>query len=264
MEGRQVEQEIKFQDGESYEKWMGIWTQLVGDQFLDWLSPQTAKTWLDIGCGNGAFTEQIYQQQNPSEIQAIDPSSEQIDFASRRIVSQRVTFQVGDAMDLQFKADHFDYATMALVLFFVPDPKVGVSEMIRVVKPDGVVSAYVWDIFGGGLPMEPINAQLRILDIPHPVAPSAEVSGLNSLESTWREAGLKEVEVKQISVDRTFANFEEFWDLTHNSPSVGPVLSKLPADVGHQVKKMAQDALGVDDSQTVTINAFANAVKGTV
>jgi len=264
MKGRQVEQEIKFQDGESYEKWMGIWTQLVGDQFLDWLSPQTAKTWLDIGCGNGAFTEQIYQQQDPSEIQAIDPSSEQVDFASRRIISQRVSFQVGDAMDLQFQADHFDYATMALVLFFVPDPKVGVSEMIRVVKPGGVVSAYVWDIFGGGLPMEPINAQLRILDIPHPVAPSAEVSGLNSLESTWREAGLKEVEVKQISVDRTFANFEEFWDLTHNSPSVGPVLSKLPADVGHQVKKMAQDALGVDDSQTVTINAFANAVKGTV
>ena len=54
-------QEIKFQDGESYEKWMGVWTQLVGDQFLDWLSPETAKAWLDIGCGNGAFTEQIYQ-----------------------------------------------------------------------------------------------------------------------------------------------------------------------------------------------------------
>ena len=167
-------------------------------------------------------------------------------------------------MDLEFKADRFDYATMALVLFFVPDPKVGVSEMVRVVEPGGVVSAYVWDVLEGGLPMEPINAQLRILDIPHPVAPSAEVSGLNTLESTWREAGLKEVEVKQISVDRTFENFDEFWDLTHNSPSVGPVLSKLPADVGHQVKKMAQDALGVDDSQAVTINAFANAVKGIV
>jgi len=32
--------EIKFQDGESYEQWMGIWSQLIGDQFLDWLSPQ--------------------------------------------------------------------------------------------------------------------------------------------------------------------------------------------------------------------------------
>ena len=112
--------------------------------------------------------------------------------------------------------------------------------------------------------MEPINAQLRVLDIPHPVAPSAEVSGINSLESTWLEAGLQEVEVKQISVNRNFENFEQFWNLSHNSPSVGPLSSKLPADVGHQVKKMTQDALGVDDNQTVTINAFANAVKGTV
>ena len=259
-----MEQEIKFQDGESYEPWMGVWTQLIGDQFLDWLSPETAKTWLDIGCGNGAFTEQIYKQQNPYEIQAIDPSSEQIDFASRRIVSEKVSFQVGDAMHLEFEADRFDYATMALVLFFVPDPEVGVSEMIRVVKPGGVVSAYVWDVFGGGLPMEPINAQLRVLDIPHPVAPSAEVSGINSLESTWLEAGLQEVEVKQISVNRNFENFEQFWNLSHNSPSVGPLLSKLPADVGHQVKQMTQDALGVDDNQTVTINAFANAAKGIV
>ena len=88
MKGRPVEQEIKFQDGESYEQWMGVWSQLVGDQFLDWLSPETAKTWIDIGCGNGTFTEQIYNQHDPSEIQAIDPSPEQIDFASRRIVFQ--------------------------------------------------------------------------------------------------------------------------------------------------------------------------------
>ncbi|MED5541744.1 MAG: hypothetical protein VX983_06615, partial [Actinomycetota bacterium] len=128
----------------------------------------------------------------------------------------------------------------------------------------GVISAYVWDIFGGGLPMEPINAQLRVLDIPHPVAPSAEVSGINSLESIWLEAGLKEVEVKQISVDRNFENFEQFWNLSHNSPSVGPLLSKLPADIRHQVKQMTQDALGVDDSQPVIINAFANAAKGIV
>ena len=112
--------------------------------------------------------------------------------------------------------------------------------------------------------MEPINAQLRVLDIPHPVAPSAEVSGINSLESTWLEAGLKEVEVKQISVDRNFENFEQFWNLSHNSPSVGPLLSKLPTDVRHQVKQMTHDALGVDDNQPVTINAFANAAKGTV
>ena len=69
-------QEIKFQDGGSYEQWMGVWSQLVGDQFLEWLSPQPDATWIDIGCGNGTFTEQIYNAHAPKEIQALDPSPE--------------------------------------------------------------------------------------------------------------------------------------------------------------------------------------------
>ena len=73
--------EIKFQDGESYEQWMGIWSQLIGNQFLEWLSPQPGARWIDIGCGNGTFTEQIYNSHAPKEIQALDPSQEQLDFA---------------------------------------------------------------------------------------------------------------------------------------------------------------------------------------
>ena len=50
---------------------------------------------------------------------------------------------------------------MALVLFFVPDPEVGVKEMKRVTKPGGTVATYVWDIFEGGLPYEEILAEFR-------------------------------------------------------------------------------------------------------
>lgn len=258
-----MEQGIKFEDGESYEKWMGVWSQLVGDQFLRWLSPVRGRTWIDIGCGNGTFTEQIYNRHDASEIHAIDPSREQIDFASKRIVDSKVSFQVGDALKLAFEADHFDYATMALVLFFVPDPAAGVGEMRRVVKPGGSISAYVWDLPGGGVPFGIINAQMRSLDIKQPTAPSAEVSSMDRLEETWLQAGLNEVEVTKISVDRTFENFEEFWDISYLSPPIGAVLSQLPAGVGQQVKKMTQDALAVDDTQPVTINGFANAIKGT-
>jgi ubiquinone/menaquinone biosynthesis C-methylase UbiE len=34
-----------------------------------------------------------------------------------------------------------DAAVMALVLFFVPEPAVGVAEMCRAVRPGGVVAA---------------------------------------------------------------------------------------------------------------------------
>ena len=253
--------EIKFQDGESYEQWMGIWSQLIGDQFLEWLSPQPSARWIDIGCGNGTFTEQIYNSHSPKEIQALDPSQEQIDFALQRIQSDNVSFQVGDAMHLPFEAERFDYATMALVLFFVPDPAIGVSEMVRVTERTGSVSAYVWDVLEGGLPVEAISAQLRQLDIPYPTPPSAEVSRMDELNKTWVDAGLNSIETKQISVHRTFDNFQQFWDITTLSPSIGPIVKSRP-DMSSRIKLMTQEALEVDDTEPVTIHGFANAIKG--
>ena len=54
--------QIKFDDGAAYERAVGAWSQTAGDIFLDWLSPAPGLRWLDVGCGNGAFTEQILQR----------------------------------------------------------------------------------------------------------------------------------------------------------------------------------------------------------
>ena len=134
--------------------------------------------------------------------------------------------------------------------------------MVRVTKPGGSISAYVWDLLEGGLPVEAISAQLRQLDIPYPIAPSAEVSRISRLEETWIEAGLESVETIQISVRRTFDNFQQFWDITTLSPSIGPIVKAQP-DISDRVKLMTQEALEVNDTEPVTINGFANAVKGT-
>jgi hypothetical protein len=33
------EQQIRYDDGASYERMMGVWSRLVGDIFIDWLVP---------------------------------------------------------------------------------------------------------------------------------------------------------------------------------------------------------------------------------
>jgi hypothetical protein len=45
--------EIRFDDGASYERYMGVWSRLVGETFLSWLAPSPGLRWIDIGCGNG-------------------------------------------------------------------------------------------------------------------------------------------------------------------------------------------------------------------
>jgi ubiquinone/menaquinone biosynthesis C-methylase UbiE len=51
--------QIRFDDGAAYERYMGTWSQLAGDAFIDWLAPPAGLRWLDVGCGNGAFTEML-------------------------------------------------------------------------------------------------------------------------------------------------------------------------------------------------------------
>ena len=69
-----TEQVLRFVDGAAYEQNMGIWSRLAGEIFLDWLAPPAGLRWIDIGCGNGAFTELLIARCAPAEVQGIDPS----------------------------------------------------------------------------------------------------------------------------------------------------------------------------------------------
>ena len=88
---------IKFDNPEAYDQWMGVLTKIVGDRFLTWLQPNTSKHWIDIGCGNGASTEQILEKCSPSVIDALDPSEDQIKFAKSRKLTKLTNFSIGDA-----------------------------------------------------------------------------------------------------------------------------------------------------------------------
>lgn len=114
-------------DGAAYERYMGKWSQLAGENFLDWLAPNAGLRWLDVGCGNGAFTEMLAERCEPVSVQGLDPSEEQLAFARTRPASHIAEFRKGDAMALPYPEDSFDAAVMPLVIFFVPDPRPGIS-----------------------------------------------------------------------------------------------------------------------------------------
>ena len=44
--------------------------------------------------------------------------------------------------------------------------------------------------------------------------PTVEASRLEAMRDVWTGAGLEAVETREISVQRTFSNFEEFGDIT--------------------------------------------------
>jgi SAM-dependent methyltransferase len=253
---------IIFNDGESYDRSMGVWSLLVGEQFLDWLGPPDGLRWLDVGCGSGAFTELVIQRCAPSEAQGIDPSEGQLAFARTRPAARIATFRQGDAMALPFDDDCFDAAVMALVLFFVPEPAKGVAEMARVVRPGGIVAAYLWDLANGGFPFEPIRQELRGMGYTPPNPPSAQASRADVLRGLWEGAGFTDIEARSFTISRTFASFEEFWTITSSGSGIRTLLDGMtPSDVD-RLKSLVRVRLPADAAGRVTYQSTANAIQG--
>jgi ubiquinone/menaquinone biosynthesis C-methylase UbiE len=175
---------------------------------------------LDVGCGNGAITELLVERCRPAEVQGVDPSPQQIEFARKRHSAKIAEFRQGDAMALPLPDNRFDAAIMALVIFFVPEPARGVAEMARVVRPGGVVAAYARDMERGGFPMTPLLEEVRALGKETQGPPSVEASRMESTRKLWSDAGMEAGETRKITVQRTFADFEDLWTASTGAGSV--------------------------------------------
>ena len=258
------EPQIRFEDGDAYERSMGVWSRLAGEVFLDWLGPSPGLRWVDVGCGSGAFTELIVQRCAPKEAQGIDPSEGQLAFARTRPAARLAEFRHGDAMALPYADDSFDAAVMALVLFFVPEPAKGVAEMVRVVRPGGLVAAYLWDFAAGGFPFEPIQAEMRAMGMAPLLPPSVQTSRIDVLRDLWARAGLIAIESHTITVSRSFASFEEFWTITPAGTAMRAAIEKMdPTDV-EQLRSRVRARLPTDAAGHITYQAVANAIRGRV
>jgi SAM-dependent methyltransferase len=255
--------QIRFDDGASYEEFMGKWSRLAGDVFLDWLAPVPGLRWLDIGCGNGAFTDMLVERCAPATVDGIDPSEEQLAYARAHApAGASVSYRVGDAMRLPYGDGVFDAALMALVIFFVPDPAQGVAEMARVVRPGGSVSTYAWDMLGAGFPYAPMNEEMEALGVPRIRPPSPEASRLESLRALWAGAGLVDVETRVITIERSFADFATFWRIVQTGPRIAPLIAKMSREDLARLEARMRERLPPDREGRVTYAATANAIKG--
>ena len=224
--------QLTFEDGAAYEDFMGVWSRIAGEAFLPWLAPEPGWRWADVGCGNGAFTQLLVERCAPAEVHGIDPSDAQLAYARTRMPGAPIQWQQGDAMALPWPDRSFDAAVMALVIFFVPDPARGVAEMARVVRPGGSVSAYAWDLLGGGFPFAAMSEEMAVLGVPPLWPPSAEAANIDALQASWAAAGLEQVETREITLQRSFADYETFWRIAQTGPRVGPRLASMsPGDV---------------------------------
>jgi len=153
---------------------------------------------------------------------------------------------------------------MALVIFFVPDPAKGVAEMARVVGSGGIVAAYAWDMYGGGLPLHPVQTEMRAMGLNPPWPPSAGASRIEALRELWSGADLEGIETREIGVTRGFADFEDFWATSMLASNMTSIIASMSSNDLARLKARVEPLLPLDAAGRVTCTGRANAVKGRV
>jgi hypothetical protein len=105
---------------------------------------------------------------------------------------------------------------------------------------------------------------MRGLGVAVPVPPSPGASRIDAMRDLWTGAGLDAVETREITVQRTFADFDDYWTTILGGPSVGPKLAAMASEDLALLKARMRARLPADATGRITYSARASAVKGRV
>jgi ubiquinone/menaquinone biosynthesis C-methylase UbiE len=257
-----AEAKAVFNDGAAYERLMGRWSRAAGAEFLEWVAPPTGAQWLDVGCGTGAFTELVSGSCSPASLIGVDPFAEQIEYARSLPIARLAEFKVADALNLPFPDRSFDVVASALVINFLPDRPRGIAEMRRVAKPGGLVAGYVWDFAGGRSTGGPLIRGLRAIGIEPPTIPGTSDSSIEALQTVFKGAGLQEVEAREIKIEPTYRDFDDFWtSQTSAITPIGKFIGALSEPEQLRLRHSVTSTLRSNADGSITYSACANAIK---
>ncbi len=107
------------------------------------LAEFAGKRVLDIGCGDGTYTCELFDLGGPVSVHGVDPAEEAIATAQTKIGERVVTFAAASAYDLPFETGCFDIACIRGVLHHLDRPAAALREALRVaneivvIEPNG-------------------------------------------------------------------------------------------------------------------------------
>ncbi|WP_306663846.1 class I SAM-dependent methyltransferase [Streptomyces venezuelae] len=253
--------------GEAYEPYVGRWSSQVAHRFVRWMGAAPRESWRDVGCGTGAVTRAVLDLADPATVVGLDPSAGFVAYARRTIADHRARFVLADAESLPFADSSASVAVSGLVLNFVPDPDRAAAEMARVVRPGGLVGAYVWDLGDGGMEIirafwdaaSALDPEARALDeaVRFPLCARAPLGEL------FVRAGLEDVEVDGITVPARFADFDDYWQPFLGAQGPAPAyVATLPEERRGALRERLRSALPRAEDGSIPLRARAWAVRG--
>lgn len=125
-------------------------------QLLEELSPSEDVHILDLGCGAGGIANEILRL--GYSVTCVDMCRPMLELArdsACQVGCSKSEYLQGDMERLPFNKDSFDIVICAGVLSFLPQDDIGVAEIARVLKPEGLAFITIPNLFRVGDLLDP-------------------------------------------------------------------------------------------------------------
>ena len=220
--------QIRFDDGAAYERYMGRGASSLATPSSTGSRRLPGLRWLDVGCGNGAFTEMLVERCAPVSVHGIDPSAEQLDYARTRPAAACRTVSSGRRDGAAFPGRLVRRCRPAAGDLLHPRPGEG-RHRNGASGPPGrhrrrLRVGHAWRRVSIRRPCWRRCARSeRCRTVP----PSPDASRIDAMLDLWISADLTAVDTCAITVERTFADFDDYWTTILGGSSVRAAFTSM-------------------------------------
>ena len=180
-------------------------TALAAPELIKFAGIHDGDKLLDVGCGTGVVA--LTAARAGAKVSGSDLTPELIIRAKEnaKISNLDIDFLIADVEDLPYKDNEFNFVLSQFGHMFAPRPEVAVGEMLRVLKPGGVIAFSTW-------PPELLTGRLFVLTGKYGPPPPEDISP----PTMWGEVDIIKKRLGESVRDVTFHRAE------YGNPTLSP------------------------------------------
>lgn len=204
---------------------------------------------LDVACGTGVVSRAAARRAGAgAQVVGVDLGEAMLEVARREGVPDggaAIDYRQGDALALPVEDATFDVAVCQHGMQFFPDRPAALGEMVRAVRPGGVVAVACWSSFDKAPAFGALARALadHIGDEPAAMMQMPFSVGPEELARLLGAAGLEDVSVSEPSFISSFPAHRELARLALQAGPVAPAFLAVPEDVQQAVVDQVADEL---------------------